>query len=105
MTTFEGLTLYPRLSRLPGMETADVLSDDRPVRSFERNIVKDVLGRCVLKFSFVLITHFSCSLPVSSHSLSHSLRVQKRTNPVIWNQSSRKQTLTFLPLLLVCSMR
>jgi len=50
MTSFEGLTLYPRLSRLPGMETADVLSDDRPVHSLERNIVKDGLRRCVLKF-------------------------------------------------------
>ncbi len=28
ITSFGGLTLYPRLSRLPGMETADVLKDD-----------------------------------------------------------------------------
>lgn len=28
VTSFEGLTLYPRLSRKPGMELADVLSDE-----------------------------------------------------------------------------
>jgi UDP-glucose:glycoprotein glucosyltransferase len=30
VTSFEGLTLYPRLSRKPGFESADVLSDDKP---------------------------------------------------------------------------
>lgn len=28
ITSFEGITLYPRLSRLPGKESADVLKDD-----------------------------------------------------------------------------
>lgn len=28
ITNFEGVTLYPRLSRLPGKQTADVLKDD-----------------------------------------------------------------------------
>ncbi|KAJ7078310.1 glycosyltransferase family 24 protein [Mycena belliarum] len=28
VTSFEGLTIYPRFKRLPGMEAADVLSDD-----------------------------------------------------------------------------
>ncbi|RDB27081.1 UDP-glucose:glycoprotein glucosyltransferase [Hypsizygus marmoreus] len=30
LTSFEGLTLYPRLVRLPGMESADVLEEPKP---------------------------------------------------------------------------
>lgn len=45
MTCFEGLTLYPRLSRLPGKENADVLRDDTSVPSSKKNIVKDIYSQ------------------------------------------------------------
>ena len=35
LTSFGGLTLYPRLSRLPGMETADVLAELREPRNVD----------------------------------------------------------------------
>ena len=35
ITSFEGLTLYPRLSRLPGKESADVLNSDDVEKSSE----------------------------------------------------------------------
>ncbi|KAG6892823.1 hypothetical protein C0992_012365, partial [Termitomyces sp. T32_za158] len=34
LTSFEGLTLYPRLSRKPGMENADVLAQPEPESDF-----------------------------------------------------------------------
>jgi UDP-glucose:glycoprotein glucosyltransferase len=44
ITSFEGLTLYPRLSRLPGKESVDVLKDDTPDESQE---VESWFGRLI----------------------------------------------------------
>jgi UDP-glucose:glycoprotein glucosyltransferase len=43
VTSFEGLTLYPRLARQPGMERADVLADVAK----EESIVDSVMSRRV----------------------------------------------------------
>jgi UDP-glucose:glycoprotein glucosyltransferase len=47
LTSFEGLTLYPRLSRLPGMETADVLAELREPRKHDvyGNFFGSILSR------------------------------------------------------------
>jgi UDP-glucose:glycoprotein glucosyltransferase len=47
LTSFEGLTLFPRLSRLPGMETADVLEEVRSEPSFG-GLLGDIASRWVL---------------------------------------------------------
>lgn len=44
LTSFEGLTLYPRLSRLPGMETADVLEEPKEETKFG-TIFGDIASR------------------------------------------------------------
>jgi len=43
VTSFEGLTLYPRLSRLPGMATADVLREDSGDES--KGLFEDISSR------------------------------------------------------------
>lgn len=43
VTSFEGVTLYPRLSRLPGKEHADVLAV--PEEEVSRGIVHDIYSR------------------------------------------------------------
>ncbi|KAH9924083.1 glycosyltransferase family 24 protein [Fomitopsis serialis] len=45
LTSFEGLTLYPRLVRLPGMERVDVLADVAPVHSSQSGLLDTVVSR------------------------------------------------------------
>lgn len=45
VTSFEGLTLYPRLNRLPGMENEDVLSDPVEEESASSGILDDLASR------------------------------------------------------------
>jgi len=56
LTSFEGLTLFPRLSRLPGMEGADVLEEEEGgVRRGETKfggLFEDIASRCVFFFFF-----------------------------------------------------
>ena len=47
LTNFEGLTLYPRVLRLPGKETIDVLADDE-APSTGHGIVDDVVSKYVI---------------------------------------------------------
>lgn len=47
LTSFEGLTLYPRLARLPGMEKADVLEEPRKDTQ-TGSIFGDLASKCVL---------------------------------------------------------
>ncbi|KAI0314345.1 UDP-glucose:glycoprotein glucosyltransferase-domain-containing protein [Amylostereum chailletii] len=44
VTSFEGLTLYPRLTRLPGMEHADVLEEPASAKP-EENVVQQLLSQ------------------------------------------------------------
>lgn len=46
VTSFEGLTLYPRLARKPGMEGADVLEEERDESS--KGVFEDLSSRFVL---------------------------------------------------------
>ena len=52
LTSFEGLTLYPRLSRLPGMEREDVLEEEKNGGS-PRNLFELVVSRFVLSLLFL----------------------------------------------------
>lgn len=52
VTSFEGLTLYPRFSRLPGMETADVLEEE--VSEDSKSVFGEISDRPVLILSFLL---------------------------------------------------
>ncbi|KAF9530297.1 UDP-glucose:glycoprotein glucosyltransferase-domain-containing protein [Crepidotus variabilis] len=45
VTSFEGLTLYPRLSRLPGMETADVLKENDEETLGKNGLFDDISSR------------------------------------------------------------
>jgi UDP-glucose:glycoprotein glucosyltransferase len=48
LTSFEGLTLYPRLVKLPGMETADVLAElEAPRDKDSKSFLDDVASRYV----------------------------------------------------------
>ena len=46
LTSFEGLTLFPRLARLPGMEMADVLEEVRNEKGFG-GVFEDIASRWV----------------------------------------------------------
>lgn len=43
VTSFEGVTLYPRLARLSGMEGADVLEEPK----VEKSVLDNIASRCV----------------------------------------------------------
>ena len=45
LTSFEGLTLYPRLTRQPGKEAEDVLADIDAVVKDPPNLIEDVVSR------------------------------------------------------------
>ncbi|KAF7345254.1 hypothetical protein MSAN_01902000 [Mycena sanguinolenta] len=45
VTSFEGLTIYPRLSRIPGMEHEDVLADPEEDDSEPSGILEDIASR------------------------------------------------------------
>lgn len=45
VTSFEGLTLYPRLDRLSGMEDADVLSDPSVDEDEAPGVFEDIVSR------------------------------------------------------------
>jgi UDP-glucose:glycoprotein glucosyltransferase len=45
VTSFEGLTIYPRLSRVPGMENEDVLADPEEDDSEPSGIFDDIASR------------------------------------------------------------
>lgn len=56
LTSFEGLTLYPRLARLPGMERADVLARTNPRETHEHDWLGDIMSRYVT-FSWTFWNH------------------------------------------------
>lgn len=45
LTTFEGLTIYPRFQRNPGMETADLLADLEPTTPKAKNLASQIASR------------------------------------------------------------
>jgi UDP-glucose:glycoprotein glucosyltransferase len=53
VTSFEGLTLYPRFSRVPGMETADVLEEEKSEDS--KSVFEGISNRSVLILSSLLL--------------------------------------------------
>ena len=44
LTSFEGVTLYPRLARLPGMERADVLAPSHS-DSYGQGVIENIVSR------------------------------------------------------------
>ncbi|KAL6299204.1 glycosyltransferase family 24 protein [Sparassis latifolia] len=44
LTNFEGLTLYPRLARLPGMDRADVLAEAPPKAPTAKEVLEDIVS-------------------------------------------------------------
>ncbi|KAJ6562664.1 glycosyltransferase family 24 protein [Mycena capillaripes] len=65
VTSFEGLTIYPRLSRLPGMENEDVLADPRQEDS-PSGIFEDIASRVKSIFNFKETPAPAELVPVSS---------------------------------------
>ncbi|KAJ7651981.1 glycosyltransferase family 24 protein [Mycena polygramma] len=61
VTSFEGLTIYPRLRRIPGMENEDVLADPEEEEDYEPSgILEDLTSR------FKSIFHFKEEAPAST---------------------------------------
>lgn len=52
LTNFEGLTLYPRLVRLPGMERVDVLAEVAPAGPPSAGLLDSVVSRYVVAVVF-----------------------------------------------------
>lgn len=74
LTSFEGLTLYPRLSRLPGMEREDVLEEEKSQGTGPMNVFGTIVSRFVLSYFFFTISlHGVCqaSSPSSTPKKSH----------------------------------
>jgi UDP-glucose:glycoprotein glucosyltransferase len=61
LTNFEGLTLYPRLIRLPGMESEDVLAEFEPAREGQSHPFSDLISRYINFPSSALISHLLCT--------------------------------------------
>lgn len=53
--SFEGLTLYPRLSRKPGMEKADVLAGLQQRSGHSQTVIHDILSKLVVFYSSMLL--------------------------------------------------
>jgi UDP-glucose:glycoprotein glucosyltransferase len=67
VTSFEGLTLYPRLTRRPGMETVDVLEEEQ--ESATKGVFDDLSSRYDLLYQLGfdgLLTSFAASCHSSS---------------------------------------
>jgi UDP-glucose:glycoprotein glucosyltransferase len=56
LTSFEGLTLYPRLSRLPGMEREDVLEEEKNGGADPMNVFGTIISRFVLSYFSVTMS-------------------------------------------------
>ena len=89
LTNFEGLTLYPRFLRLPGMERADVLEEEKN-EDGPKNLFEAVVSRFVLSTYFCPTMSLYGVYQASSRSLTLTKSHQK-----IWYLSSRKQISTF----------
>lgn len=65
LTSFEGLTLYPRLLRLSGMENEDVLEEEKNEGVGPKNVIGTIVSQFVIS-SFVLLyahlVHFKCQV-------------------------------------------
>ena len=70
VTSFEGVTLYPRLARLPGKETEDVLRA-ASTSAGEASVVESLMAKCVFRdcsrFNGLLIFRRVTSLFGSKH--------------------------------------
>lgn len=67
LTSFEGLTLYPRLRRRPGMDRADVLADAVEGSSAPKGLLTELTSRCVGRYfipSWLIVVATGC-LPYS----------------------------------------
>ena len=88
LTSFEGLTLYPRFLRLPGMEREDVLDEEKYERA-PKKLFEDIVSRFVPSSSFCL----DSVLYGVYQALSRSLTLKKPQK--IWFLSRGKQISTF----------
>ena len=74
LTSFEGLTLYPRLLRLPGMEREDVLEETNV--EGPKNLFETVVSRFVLSSYFCLTIFLYGVYQASSRSLTLKLLLE-----------------------------
>ncbi|KAJ7342428.1 glycosyltransferase family 24 protein [Mycena albidolilacea] len=68
VTSFEGLTVYPRLSRLPGMEHEDVLADSEEEDAGSSGILEDLASRVKSIFNFKETPAPAALVPVSGQA-------------------------------------
>lgn len=55
LTSFEGLTLFPRLTRLPGMEKADVLEEEVKSEPNFGGVLEDIASKLVFLLGSVVL--------------------------------------------------
>ncbi|KAJ7813688.1 glycosyltransferase family 24 protein [Mycena olivaceomarginata] len=68
VTSFEGLTVYPRLSRVPGMEHEDVLADSEEEDPGSSGIFEDLASRVKSIFNFKEAPAPAALVPVSGQA-------------------------------------
>ncbi|KAJ6586424.1 glycosyltransferase family 24 protein [Mycena vulgaris] len=68
VTSFEGLTIYPRFNRVPGMETADVLSDPVEEEPESSGILGDLASRVKSIFHVKETPASTALVPVSEQA-------------------------------------
>ena len=63
VTSFEGLTLYPRLTRKKGKERADVLADSDDDEDEDGGVIGNLVNGCVVSLAFTVVQ--ACLLLIS----------------------------------------
>lgn len=101
LTSFEGLTLYPRVRRRPGMERVDVLDEFIVPENEPKGIFSDVASRCA---DFCLNIYCRIHVIITEYLLSSSQKMSAINHRSSW-MSDVKQISTFLQWLLGCYTR
>lgn len=98
--SFEGLTLYPRLSRKPGMEKADVLAGLQQHSGQSQTVVHDILSKWVVLSFFTAIVgpEFTSGFYLFSHQ-------KVKAPPKSQRRAPDKRRSTYSQLLLGYSTR
>jgi UDP-glucose:glycoprotein glucosyltransferase len=96
--SFEGLTLYPRLSRKPGMEKVDVLAGLQQRPGHSQTIIHDILSKWVVLSFLTALVGPECTPGFHLFSDQRARLKSQRRAP-------DKRTSTYSQLLLGCSMR
>lgn len=88
LTSFEGLVLYPRVARLPGMESVDVLAPEVSHEHQDSTIVGKLKARYVCKYCQDMLADSSCAashhcLPPNHNQKAETKSLKPRNRPIL----------------------